>query len=266
MRFTARPHGTLFDPLGGLADCLSGRVRFIGDAGERITEDRLRVYRFFRFSASHGGEVFDAEGLAASRAAAGDLGPVSAERIGHEMSRILGLKRSAKTLAAMTDAGILATAPDILVALQHYEAVAAAPGLTGRLSLLAGEDGFKALQKRWRLSNAMIRQAEAAQTASALIAAGHLAEAAYRHGDLRHVATDIAAAQLNWSVEQAGATCARLDAYAPPPFPLTGAVLMQNGIAAGPKLGALLSRLEKRWIDSAFTLTREDLLALAHES
>lgn len=39
--------GALFDPLGGVADCLEERVRFIGDADQRIAEDRLRVYRFF---------------------------------------------------------------------------------------------------------------------------------------------------------------------------------------------------------------------------
>src|SRR5690606_29914829 len=63
--------GDLFDPLHGLADCIAGRVRFIGDPVRRIEEDRLRVYRFFRFSASHGGEQFDPEGLAACASFAG---------------------------------------------------------------------------------------------------------------------------------------------------------------------------------------------------
>ena len=49
-----------YDPLGGLPDALAGRVRFIGQPAERIAEDGLRVYRFFRFSASHGGEALDA--------------------------------------------------------------------------------------------------------------------------------------------------------------------------------------------------------------
>ena len=70
--------GTLFDPLGGLGDCLERRVRFIGEAARRIAEDRLRVYRFFRFSASHAGEQFDQDGLAACTAAAGTLGRLAA--------------------------------------------------------------------------------------------------------------------------------------------------------------------------------------------
>ncbi|MFT3980661.1 MAG: hypothetical protein QM687_09355 [Ferruginibacter sp.] len=58
--------GELFDPLGGVerlprrASCGSSAM-----PDRRIAEDRLRVYRFFRFSASHGHEQFDADGLAA---------------------------------------------------------------------------------------------------------------------------------------------------------------------------------------------------------
>jgi len=55
--------GALFDPLEGVGDCLAGKVCFIGDPVQRIAEDRLRVYRFFRFSASHGDQSFDRLGL-----------------------------------------------------------------------------------------------------------------------------------------------------------------------------------------------------------
>src|SRR5687768_13022266 len=37
----ARSDGTVCDPLGGYADLVAGRVRFIGDAAERIKEDYL---------------------------------------------------------------------------------------------------------------------------------------------------------------------------------------------------------------------------------
>jgi poly(A) polymerase len=55
----------------------------------------------------------------------------------------------------------------------------------------------------------------------------------------------------------------RLKSYAPPTFPVTGGLLMRKGFAPGPDLGALLSRLEAAWIDSEFTLTRDELVALA---
>ena len=70
----ANADGELFDPLSGLADCLAGRVRFIGDPDMRIEEDRLRVYRFYRFSASHGGQKLDRDGHAACKRAVALLG------------------------------------------------------------------------------------------------------------------------------------------------------------------------------------------------
>src|SRR5262245_44145240 len=46
--------GELFDPLGGWQDLVQRRVRFIGEASERIREDYLRILRFFRFGAEYG--------------------------------------------------------------------------------------------------------------------------------------------------------------------------------------------------------------------
>ena len=46
--------GELFDYFGGLDDLAARRVRFIGDARERIREDHLRILRYFRFQARFG--------------------------------------------------------------------------------------------------------------------------------------------------------------------------------------------------------------------
>ena len=55
-------NGTIYDPIGGLADLRRRRVRFIGDAEARIREDYLRILRFFRFSAEYGNGQLDVEG------------------------------------------------------------------------------------------------------------------------------------------------------------------------------------------------------------
>ena len=46
---SAAPDGTLFDYTGGRGDLTAHRVRFIGEARDRIREDYLRILRFFRF-------------------------------------------------------------------------------------------------------------------------------------------------------------------------------------------------------------------------
>ena len=46
--------GNVNDPLGGYSDLDARVVRFAGDAHARITEDHLRILRFFRFHARYG--------------------------------------------------------------------------------------------------------------------------------------------------------------------------------------------------------------------
>ena len=46
--------GIVHDHVGGLADIEAKRVRFIGDASQRIAEDYLRILRFFRIHAAYG--------------------------------------------------------------------------------------------------------------------------------------------------------------------------------------------------------------------
>ena len=250
--------GVLFDPLGGFDDCLAGRVRFIGEPDRRIAEDRLRVFRFFRFSASHGGEHFNTEGLAACRRAAGDLTGLSAERVGAEMRRMLALPKLAKTLAAMRDIGILALNDTDHLA--RYEQIAAPPLAAGRLALFVAADGADAVQARWRLANSEIKAATDILAAARLLVGGHFHEAAYRYG---HVATDavpLAAAMDDWTGDAVSEAQLRLAGLTVPDFPVAADDLMRMGIRPGPQLGSELSRLERLWIESGFALDRQSLL------
>ena len=85
--------GNVFDPLGGMDDLLARRVRFIGDANERIREDALRILRFFRFQAQINDpdleRELDPEGLAACVANEAMLERLSGERIRDELSKLL---------------------------------------------------------------------------------------------------------------------------------------------------------------------------------
>ena len=251
--------GRLFDPLGGAGDLLDGRVRFIGAAGQRIAEDGLRVWRFFRFSASHGGQNFDPEGLAACRAAVGRLDHISAERIGSEMLRLLALPQVARTLAVMAEIGLLALPAERAQALLRYEALGG-QGREARLALLDAGD-LDRLQARWRLSRAVIEAARRIDGAAALLAEGRTGWAAYRFGEAAVEGLAVAAARQAWPRERLAETARELARLPVAPLPVGGQDLMARGFAAGPELGAALARLETLWVESGFTLDREALLA-----
>ena len=253
--------GTLFDPIGGAQDCLAGHVRFIGDPDARIAEDRLRVYRFFRFSASHGREEFDEDGLAAVARAAGDLGALSAERVGAEIRRMLELGRIARTFTAMGAAGVLVLPSGVLDQLGGYERRARHPSIAPRLALLIAAQGEGKLKRQWRLSNDEIVMADALLSAARLLIDFQLNEAAYRFPAVLGDAVELAATLAGWTEAGKSAVVQGLERLEVPKFPLTGDDLIAHGMRPGPALGTELERLEKKWIASGFTLSRQALLA-----
>ena len=253
--------GELFDPLGGLHDCLAGKVRFIGDPARRIEEDRLRVYRFFRFSASHGGEKFDAAGLEACRAAADRLDALSAERVGNELRRMLSLPRVATTLKAMVEADILALSGETVRLLHSYERRARRPDFSARLAIIIAETGVQRVKTRWRLSNDEIAAAEVILTVAQLVRDYKLHEAAYRYPAGLADGIEVAAILADWTEAGKSAVLDQLQGLSVPRFPVSGGDLIKLGLRPGRALGAELDRLEQLWIESGFALDREALLA-----
>ena len=251
--------GRLFDPLGGAGDLGNGRVRFIGEAGRRIAEDGLRVFRFFRFSASHGGENFDAEGLAACRDAVGKLDHLSRERVGSEMLRMMALPRIARTLGVMGGIGLLALDEAILSALQRYETLGG-HGQAARLALFSQGD-LEPLQGDWRLSNAIIERAGRIAQAAELLAEGKGAWAVYRYGEDAVEGLAVVAARDLWPRDRLMEAARDLARLPVSPLPVSGKDLIKQGIEPGPQLGAALAALEQKWVESEFTLDREMLLS-----
>lgn len=254
--------GELFDPINGVEDCLSGAVRFIGDANKRIAEDKLRVYRFFRFTASHGHEQFDEDGLVAVHKAAGDLHNISAERVGNEMRRMLALPRIARTLETMAQTGVLNLPPDLLERMGTYERRAHKPDTMSRMALLVQSLGSKTVKKRWRLSNDEIGAAEAILLAAKLITDFRINEAAYRFPAHLSDAVEVAATFAGWTEAGKSAIVEHLRTVDVPKFPVSGNDLLQTGMRPGPRIGAELDRLEQKWIQSGFKLDRNALLSI----
>lgn len=245
----ATPAGEVVDPLGGLADCLARRVRFVGRAEERIREDYLRILRFFRFHAWYGAGPPDAAGLAACAALAGGLEGLSRERVGAEMMKLLAAPDPVPAVAAMAEAGVLAqvrpgAAP---AALARLAAAGAPADPVLRLAALGGRGEL-------RLSRRDARRIGALSTA-ALGAAGP-GELGYRLGAAEAEAAMLLRQALTGAPPPPGWRGA-VAAGAAAVFPLRAADLPETGAALGRRLAAL----EARWIASGFRLGRAELLA-----
>jgi poly(A) polymerase len=135
------------------------------------------------------------------------------------------------------------------------------------LAIMIEEDAAR-LAKRLRLSNAEAARLAAMAARAPVIDAGlgeraargvlyRLGEAAYRDRIL-----------VSWSRAVGGALdedwrslYSLPDRWRPGVMPLTGQDLIAHGVAPGPDMGETLRLLEDRWIESDFSLSREELLA-----
>ncbi|MBV9395607.1 MAG: CCA tRNA nucleotidyltransferase, partial [Methylobacteriaceae bacterium] len=150
----------LHDPVGGLADLKTGRIRFIGDPKQRIREDYLRILRFFRFHAAYGQGPLDRAGLNAAIAEREGLGVLSAERIRAEMMKFVLARRAGEVAQEISDAGFFERIfggiayPALFARLTQIERTADDAVLRlGALAVCVREDAER-LRERLRLSNA----------------------------------------------------------------------------------------------------------------
>ena len=239
------------DWFGGLDDLAAHRVRFIGDAEQRIREDHLRILRFFRFQARFGSDP-DVAGLAACNTLAQTLKGLSRERIGGELLALLALPDPAPTVRLMADAGVLAVVlPEArerelmtltrLITAERDES--ASPDPLRRLAALvpAIPSLAEALAVRLRLS----RQQRARLVCAADRKDSDAAEPrtlAYREG--------LACAYDRLLL--AGSGTAQLAGWSPPAFPLKGGQIVSRGIAAGPEIARIMQAVERRWVAEGF--------------
>jgi poly(A) polymerase len=273
--------GALFDPLGGWPDLAQRRIRFIGDAGERIREDYLRILRFFRFAAEYGEGSPDGDGLEAAVAGRAGLAALSAERVRQELLRLLGAPRGPEMVRLMLDYGLItlvlgqAPRPRLLERVAGLETgLGLSPDPLLRLAALAVEtrEDAERLRARLRLSNdeyAALAQVEAGMAAMAAgIPAAQAKAALYSLGQARYRWLLLLAwARSGDPAEQADwrRLWALGETWRPPSLAVSGADVMALGVPAGPRVGALLRALEAWWIAGDFSADRPALLAKLRE-
>ena len=278
--------GEVIDLVGGLKDIETKTIRFIGDAEQRIAEDYLRVLRFFRFFAHYGSGRPDTEGLKASARARTQLKSLSAERVWSEIKKLLSARDPGRALLWMRQSGVLT---EILPETEKW-GIDAIPGLIAaeqtlgwdpnallRLCAIVPKDAARlvTLSERLRLSNAealaLDRFARAPKPQETVTDVAFDRDL-YRFGKdgmISMLKLELASARSRAEGDvKAMARSARLfallkraEAFVRPALPVKGSDVLAAGIAAGPKIGEILGKLEESWIASQVNLSREDLLA-----
>ncbi len=253
--------GKIYDYFNGTADAQAGRVRFIGDANARITEDVLRILRFFRFNAWFGKDV-DVDGLVACRTNANLIPTLSAERVAKETLKLLAAPTNpAPVWETMLQNNIAQYISPHATNIQRLAALAqTGDGLLSLAALLPEDETIAAsTASRLKLSN---KDTEALTSLAKLPALlrGNLAPIKLRPL-LYRFGADICRRALPLTGENTGSAIQTITAWENPTLPLRGEDIIRLGTPAGKQVGDTLKAIENWWIANDFRPTRADCLA-----
>lgn len=247
--------GNIYDPTGqGMTDLTARRVRFVGNAEQRVAEDYLRILRFFRFNLYYGQGEVDAEALKACRAAANNISRLSRERVTHEFLKILSHDHPAPIISMMLENGVMGDLPS-----PHYS-----PEVMARV---AGTDFIPRLfvlsalhdrdLSRWLvLSNRQKKDLKNLEAAWVFLSdrtacSQTIKEMMYRFGrDATRRAYQIVCAVQKQAQDKEIQNL--IEDGVIPVFPVTGELLISQGMKPGAELGRRLKTLEEEWIARGF--------------
>lgn len=262
----ADKEGNLFDPVGGIEDLEEHRVRFIGNASQRIKEDYLRILRFFRFSARFGKEPYSQEGLEACREFASHLPHLARERVTDEFLQILELPNPLYALEAMKETGVLPYIfhPKVwedfktLLSLEKTTEISPDP----ILRLASFHPLLSELKSHLRLSKTQIIKLSFLLKEHDPVTIDSYKRFAYSWGkegtfDAALLQTSYCLVSEEISLKDGTAFLKQLqillNGFSIPDFPLKGRDLLALHIKPGETLGELLKTVETWWISEDFT-------------
>lgn len=278
----------LVDPTGeGLSDLLAGRVRFVGDADERIKEDYLRIMRLFRFHARFGRGAMDRQaweaaakyrkglsegfstlmtGLPMSPTYSERMGkpdavtaPVSKERIWDELKKTLSVHSPTEAVWEMAATGVL-------------KEVMGTNHVTETFARVLRNERMYNLKSDWT------------RRYTSLALDGHVPFPA--SNDEKKSTAKMADALNDWNDKPRGLAAlshefgpdaatfvalakdmpyngSEVDRGAFKQMPLSASDLMAAGVEPGPAMGKLLAIAKRFWYDTDLRATKENLMVVA---
>ncbi len=244
--------GNLYDYFGGQEDLANCRVRFVGDADKRVTEDYLRILRYFRFAARFDADFdLDEVTFITERKNLEGLKTISVERYWLEMQKLVTMPGADNTLHWMYCTSVLNA---IGLGASRFS-VQGLDSITALSSMLT-EETLPDFLSKWKLSSDeskklqfLVRTEPPAfeEDVEDLLMDGFdrdwVVSLTLTGGD-----KDLADYASQWDV---------------PTFPITGQDLLDRGFTPGPDFGRKLNELKQIWKQAVFQqngVSKEELL------
>ncbi|ODM96323.1 CCA tRNA nucleotidyltransferase 1, mitochondrial [Orchesella cincta] len=267
-------NGEVQDYFNGAEDLRLRKVRFVGDAEQRIQEDYLRILRYFRFYGrlSVDSDKHEQQTLDAIRRNMQGLQRISGERIWMELKKVLTGNFSKELMLRMLDLGIapyigLPEKPDTdeykIICERMEDLKLSVNPITLLTALLKTEKDALALNARLKLS--------AYERDLCLFLILHrkttVMENSIRPFQRLLIFSKSKATDTRQWVEEVmkydGATglLEEFKNWQSPKFPVSGNVLIENKVPGGRAMSRVMNELKDIWIESNFTATTDELVS-----
>lgn len=260
------PDGTVYDYNDGIKDAKDRRIRFMGNAEDRVREDYLRILRMFRFQSVLCG-VIDAEAEAAVTKLKDGINLLSGERLEKEVLKMLGGDAYDVALTMMADTGVFEVVfgftPDIKAINLRLRMLRSSAYMVGNVPPLAVVIGWQPevaerLMNRWKAST-ILRDHVAKVIARGPFDMPRTRPQMVRE-DAYRTAPYMTASRitLSWLCEYEVSTPSQVEYLRKEmgakdlTFPVQGRDVLALGVKPGKLVGDILRKVEDRWVAADF--------------
>jgi tRNA nucleotidyltransferase (CCA-adding enzyme) len=263
-------NGDLYDYFQGQSHLEERKIRFVGEARDRIKEDYLRILRYFRFYGriSPGPDRHDPDTLDAIRETAGGLKGISVERVWMEMSKILIGNHAPHIIHLLYQLNISqhiglpadGNVDELKEVWERMHSHYSLEPVSLLVAMVTSPSAADELARNWKLSNVERKLGNYVTEERERCYGGETLK--YYQDQL---VDGIPLAHVIEVLRYCGRTqeANQLDQWTIPEFPLNGKHLLGAGMKNGPGLGRALRSAKEKWKESYYTLGKDELLQTA---
>jgi len=266
--------GRIFDPLNGISDLQSGKIKFIGFPEERIQEDYLRILRYFRFFTQYSKTDYDQNIIRSIKQYINGLNKISNERIFDELKKILTLKNVYNLFSHSTSREII---QNIFPQFKYYERLEIISKLSQKLSdkydnylilalLIVDEsNNYEYFCHKYKMSNSIKNRFKNISInfeklkSKKFYSEENIKKLIYLSSKdyVRDLLLFSACANHKIKTFSVEKFIDYVNSCKIPKFPISGDYLKKYGYQTGRVLGKKLKSLEEKWIENNFVIDKK---------
>ena len=268
--------GKVFDPQLGVNDLKNKKVKFIGDPNQRIKEDYLRIFRYIRFSIQYQNFEASEEISKAIQINLSGIAKLSKERIYNELEKIIKLKNFKDILKSKFLLNIfrlifpefkyLERAKNFSF-FENLQEINLDKDIILSSMLIDSSDNHEYFSHKYRVSNETknnlnfySKQLKEINKNKNFFTKDLKKNIFYYGKDkVKSIFLIFNIVDEKVSASRIKNFIKKIDEISIPKFPITGNYLLEQGVDSGKKVGEIMKKIEKKWIENNFNLEQEQI-------